>query len=331
MVFDTAVIEDVGTDLAAPLYLFLASLYLLLLCHLLFQGTVVELGTEQTEGIFTILLLFAGFSILDEDFLFFACVGVNVLVTKTYTCFDLVHVLATGTAAAEGVPGDFALVDDHFDAVVNQRSDKDTGKGSHTLALCIVGRNTYQTVHTAFALEESVSLVAFNLHCHRLDACFITVLEIADGDFVFMGFCPTLVHTHQHTGPVLCLCAASSRIDFQHSIHTIGLALQHILQFKVFNQAERFGIIVIHLLLCGHFVSVEVESHLGIVGCRLHSLVAVNPFLQALHFLHLLFSGLLVVPETRCLGTQFLFLHFDEFCINVEVTVQGFSALFNVF
>ena len=70
------------------------------------QFALVELGAEESHGIFFVFGLVAGLGVFDEDFFFFACVGVFVLVSQTHTTFDFVDVLATGAAAAEGVPAE---------------------------------------------------------------------------------------------------------------------------------------------------------------------------------------------------------------------------------
>ena len=43
VILHSPVVEDIRANLTAPLYLLLTSLNLLLLCHLLLQGTVIEL------------------------------------------------------------------------------------------------------------------------------------------------------------------------------------------------------------------------------------------------------------------------------------------------
>ena len=80
MVFHTTVVEHVGANLRTPFNFLLSSFHLLLLCHLLLQSAVVELGAEQAQGILTIFQLLTSFGVFDEDFLFLACVGIYILI-----------------------------------------------------------------------------------------------------------------------------------------------------------------------------------------------------------------------------------------------------------
>ena len=85
---------------------------------------------------------------------------------------------------------------------------------------------------TVFALQIAVGVLAtFYLHGDGLDACLITILQVSNRHFIVVSFRPTLVHTHEHLCPVLCLGASGSRIDLEHGIHGIFLLAKHVLEF----------------------------------------------------------------------------------------------------
>ena len=107
MVFYTAVIEHITTDLASPLYLFLASLNLGLRLESLLHRTVVELRFEESHCVVTVLELLTALSVLDEDFFLLTGIGIDILITQTHTRLHLVDVLSTGTTASEEVPAYF--------------------------------------------------------------------------------------------------------------------------------------------------------------------------------------------------------------------------------
>ncbi len=75
------------------------------------------MGFQEPDGIFLILELGAGFGIFDDD--------TGGCVFQPDACFDLVDVLASRTAGAEGVPGDVGWVDLDINGVVDQRGDED--------------------------------------------------------------------------------------------------------------------------------------------------------------------------------------------------------------
>ena len=97
MILHATVIEDIRTDLTAPLYLLLASLDLSLGLQALLHGTVVELRLQQRHGALLVLRLITGLRILNEDLLFLARIRIGVPIAQTDTRLHLVHVLSTST------------------------------------------------------------------------------------------------------------------------------------------------------------------------------------------------------------------------------------------
>ena len=89
-------------------------------------------------------------------------------------------------------------------------------------------------------------------------------------------------------------------------------------------------IVGFHLFLANHFVVVEVKGQLQLVGSRAHSLIVDEPFLDALHLLHLFLSPLHVVPKVGSLCAQLFFLELHLLLRDVQVVVQFLSAVENI-
>ncbi len=222
MVFDTAVIEDITSYLTSPLYLLLACLNLRLGLEALLHGAVVELALQEQQGFGTVLWLVTGLGVLDEDFFFLAGIRVGIPITQTDTGFNLIHILTTGTTRTESIPGELGRIYIHLDGIIHQRSNKDTGKTGHSLALSIERRYTHQTVHTVLALQIAISvLAALDGHGHALDTSLITFLHIGDGYLVAMSLSPAHIHTHQHLRPILTFRTTGTGIDLEHAKNLI--------------------------------------------------------------------------------------------------------------
>ena len=127
VVFHTAVVKDITSDLTSPLYLFLSCFDLGLSLHALLHGTVIELTLQQQHGLGSVLGLVAGLGILNEDLLFLARVGVFILVAQAHARLHLVDILTTGATGAERIPAHAGRIDIHLDGVVDEWSDEDTG------------------------------------------------------------------------------------------------------------------------------------------------------------------------------------------------------------
>ena len=186
-------------------------------------------------------------------------------------------------------------------------------------------------MHATLTLQIAIRHITDNLHRYGFDASILAVLIVADGHLVTMLLGISLIHAHEHLRPVLCLRTTCTCIDFQHSIHIVRFALQHVLHLQVFNEHQGFCIVVIHLLFCGHLLLIEIECHLCIVCRCLHLVVAVNPPLQGLHLFHLCLGSLLVIPKSWCLCAQFLLFHLYQFLVYLQVTVQRLCSILNVF
>ena len=183
-------------------------------------------------------------------------------------------------------------------------------------------------MHPVLRFQITVGIVApLNLHRHALDTRLITVEQVGYRHLIAVSLRPAHIHTHQHRGPVLCLRTTGTRVNLQHRLHRVLLLAEHILQFQVLDGLNRLGVGVVHLFLGHHLVLVEVEGQLQFVGQGTHLLIAVEPFLDALHLLHLLLCALTVFPEVRRLRTKILLLVLHLFLIYFEVPAQRISPL----
>ena len=108
--------EHVGTDLGAPLYLFLLPFKFGLLLLTLLEFDVVEPGLEYQQSALTVVLLASGLGILDGD------AGGDM--PHTHTGLDLVDILPAVASGAEGVPFYVAGVDLDIEAVIDEVSMK---------------------------------------------------------------------------------------------------------------------------------------------------------------------------------------------------------------
>ena len=183
-------------------------------------------------------------------------------------------------------------------------------------------------MHPVLRFQIAIGIVApLYLHRDTLDSRLITVEQVGDRHLITMCLCPAHIHTHQHRGPVLCLRTAGTRVDLQHRLHRVLLLAEHILQFQVLDGLYRLGVGVVHLFLSHHLILVEVEGQLQFVGQGTHLLIAVEPFLDTLHLLHLLLGALSVFPEVRRLRTKILLLVLHLFLIYFQIPMQRIGPL----
>ena len=262
MVFYTTVVEYVASYLRAPFNFLLTGFHLSLFSHAVLKFFIIQDRTQLAHCIFTVLGLVAGFRIFNQDFFFLARIRVFELIAQTNTGLHLVHILTTGTTGTESIPRNIGNINVHLNSIIYQRSDKDRSERSHALTLRIVRRYTYQTMHTVFSFQVSISIITRNFDGTSFDTCFITFLQVGDHSFITIGFGVTQIHTHQHACPVLAFRTTCTGVDFQHTVHLVGFITKHIFQFKLINSSGSLGISFVYLFLRNKFVFVKVESQL---------------------------------------------------------------------
>ena len=186
-------------------------------------------------------------------------------------------------------------------------------------------------MNTVLALQETIGeLTALNLHSDALYSCLVAFLEVAYRHLVAVSFRPSHIHSHEHLCPVLTLCAAGTGVYLEDTLHGVLLLAQHVLQFQFLQQFYRCGVVAVNLFFGDHFFFVEVEGKLQLVGSVTHLVIAVNPFLYGLDFLHLFFRSLAVFPEVGRLRAEVFFFVFYLLAVYVQIVVQCLCPLLDV-
>jgi long-subunit acyl-CoA synthetase (AMP-forming) len=126
-------------------------------------------------------------------------------------------------------------------------------------------------------------------------------------------------------------CIPVTGIDLEHAVHRIFLLAKHILQLQVFDGLDSLAVIGIHLFLGHHFVLIEIEGELQFIGIKAHGLIAIEPFLDALHLLHLFLRILWVFPKVRSLGAELLLLEFYFLLVDIEIMMESIGSVHHIF
>ena len=167
----------------------------------------------------------------------------------THTGLDLVHILSSGSARTICIPLKVSGIDLDLDRIIDQRIHEDRRECRLAFSLSIERRNTYKTMHSAFCLEITESIVAFHLHSHRLDAGILTFKFVGNRNLIAVTLSPTHIHTHEHRRPVVGLRSASSGIDREHSSEIISLLAKHIAKLESLKLLNHSSIGLIYFLI----------------------------------------------------------------------------------
>ena len=109
--------EDIASDLRAPLDLFLLTFEFGLFLLTLLELDVVQTGFEDSEGVLPVVKLRACLRVLHHD--------AARDVPHPDSCLHLVHVLSAGSAGTVGVPFEVGRVDLYLDRVIDKRVYED--------------------------------------------------------------------------------------------------------------------------------------------------------------------------------------------------------------
>ena len=187
-------------------------------------------------------------------------------------------------------------------------------------------------MHTILTLQVAVrKLATLNRHGNALDTSLITFLHVGNGHLISMSLSPAHIHTHQHRSPILTLRTTGTWINLEYTVHRVFLLAKHILQFQVFYRLDSLVIVSIHFLLGHHLIFIEVESKLQFVSIETYLLIAIQPFLDAFYFLHLLLSILRIFPKVRSLSTELFLLKFYFFLVYIQITMESVSTIHHIF
>ena len=181
---------------------------------------VVNEGAQACQGSFLVFGLVAGFGTFNQDFLVLVGEGVAPHVACSYAGLNLVYVLATGTAGAEGVPLDGTFVDFH---VKFFGFGKDCYRCSTRVysALCLSGRYALNAVNTALVLHDAVNSLAGNAEDDFLEATRGTFVETGDGHLPSLGLNVLAVHAEKVAGKNCRFVAAGAATNFHNYVLVI--------------------------------------------------------------------------------------------------------------
>ena len=172
---------------------------------------------------------------------------------------------------------------------------------------------------------------AVYLYGSSLYACFVAVLQVDGGYFVFVCFCPSHIHAHEHFRPVLTLCASCAGVYLEHATHGVSLLAEHLLQFKLFYGSKCSCVSIVDLLFGYSLFAEHLHCNLHLFGEVVDALVAVYPALQRFNLFHLCFCCLCIVPKAGGLCAQLLLFYLNNLLVDGEVLFQRSCSLFDIF
>ena len=120
-------------------------------------------------------------------------------------------------------------------------------------------------MHTVFAFQITVGIIAFDIYSNGFYASVISLKKLRYGSLVAMSLCPTQIEAHKHLRPVLALSSASSRIYFQHHAELVLLAAEHIAKLKFLDRLNERCVLSIDLLLSYKPFLYEIEGKLKLL------------------------------------------------------------------
>ena len=177
-------------------------------------------------------------------------------------------------------------------------------------------------MHTVFALQVSIGVLALDFQRAGLDAGIIAFEQVAHHTSVSVGFRPAHIHTHQHLSPVLRFGSTRAGVDLQYGVHGILLTAEHILQFQILQCGQSPCIEFIHLCFGNQFFAEKLVCGFQFTGQRLYRRIALNPFFQAFYQFHLCLRTFGIFPETGILRTQLFFFVLHLLAIYVQIAVK---------
>src|SRR5260221_6901858 len=98
----------------------------------------------------------------------------------TNRCLDLVEVLAAFPAASKSVNQEIALVNLNVHVLCQFWHDIDAGKRGMASLVGIKWRNAHKPVYAALSLQITKAVLTAYSNCNRLDARFVSLLDIND-------------------------------------------------------------------------------------------------------------------------------------------------------
>src|SRR5664280_260361 len=70
--------------------------------------------------------------------------------------------------------------------------------------------DTDEAMHALLVHQEAIGVWSSDNKCTALDACLLALHVVCDEYLEPLSFGVTGIHTHEHFGPILCICSARS-------------------------------------------------------------------------------------------------------------------------
>ena len=276
--------------------------------HILLVLVVIDEGTQASQCPFLVLGLIAGFGTLDEDFLLLTRVRVGPHVTQTHTTVHLVHVLATGTATAEGIPLDFTLIDVYVKRLGLRQY-------SHACSRCMYPtlglghRHALNAVHARLILQSAIDVIARDTEYHFLETAHSTLTATGHLHVPALGLAVAGVHARQITGEQGCLVTARSATNFEYHVLAVFRILGDEKKLDFLFHLRHLGKIGVNFISRHRaqlLVALGLQNQLGLFNILQHFAItmgSIEQCFQALIFLGQLDIATLVGNDVR-VGNQ---------------------------
>ena len=224
--------------------------------HILLVLLVVDECAQSGEGALLVFRLVAGFGTLDKNLLHLAGVGVLPVVAQAYARLHLIDILASGAGGAEGVPLDFALVDDHVERLCLGQHGHRGGAGVYA-ALGFGGGHSLHAVDSALILESAINIGSGDGAHNLLVAAHGTLAKRRHLQLPAFGLAVFGVHAEEVAGKECCLVAAGAATYLEDSVLAVLGVLRHKHQLDFLFQRRDLLLAFCHLL-ARHFLEVGV-------------------------------------------------------------------------
>jgi len=214
-------------------------------------------------------------------------------------------VLTALAGRAIGVDAQVFFVDVDFYGIVNFRGDENRGERSVSAFVGVERRNPHQTMHTGFGLEVAVSVFALHDCGHVLYAGLFSVLNVEQVPVEAIALGVTLIHAHQHCGPVLRFRAARTGIYGDNGIGSIGRPGKHLLELLVFDHQRQ----LVQHIFCVFFkrrivfFASQFEQRTQVFFQLTHLFESADLFFKTLFVSQNFFGALTIFPDV--LGSRF--------------------------
>ena len=115
----------------------------------------------------------------------------------------------------------------------------------------VIGRDTNQAMHARFCFHPAICIHPANPQGCRFDTRFLAITFLDGLQLEAARLSPSGIHPQQHRRPILCLCAAGARVNFNKAIIAISLAGKK--RFKLFLARNLGKLLQGFHSFCNHF------------------------------------------------------------------------------